>query len=62
LALDDDLLANREKRQEDVNVHIVVSEVADIDLRGAGLGRGVPKDVTVARIAGSRTRVGAVKE
>ena len=62
LALDDDLLANAQERQEDVNVHVVVSQVADIDLRGASLGGVVPKNVTVAGIAGGRTRVGAVKE
>jgi hypothetical protein len=51
LALDDNLLSCRKKRQENINVDVVVSQVADVKLRGAGLGGVVPKDVAIAGVA-----------
>jgi hypothetical protein len=60
--LDDDLLANAQERQENVHVHIVVSEVADIDLRGAGLDGVVPKKIAVVGIAGSGKSIGEIQE
>jgi hypothetical protein len=51
LALDDNLFANSQQRQENVDVDVVVRQVADIDLRGACLGCIVPKDVAVAGVS-----------
>jgi hypothetical protein len=53
LALDDDLLANAQKRQENINVDVVVRQVADINLRSAGLRSCIPKNVAVTRITRS---------
>jgi hypothetical protein len=62
LALDDDLFADAQERQEDVNVHIVVSQVTDVDLRGAGLYGIVPENVTVAGVAGYCASVGKIEK
>jgi hypothetical protein len=62
LALDNDLLIERKKRQKNVDVYIVISQMTDIDLRGADLSCGIPKNITVAGIARRCASVGAVKE
>jgi hypothetical protein len=62
LALDDDLFANVQKRQEDVDVYAVIRQMADVDLRGAGLRSVVPDNVAVAGVARRGSRVGAVQE
>jgi hypothetical protein len=62
LALDDKLLSLNQQGQEDVNVNISVSKMADVDERRAGLRSVVPNDVAITRIAARRTRVGAVQE
>jgi hypothetical protein len=62
LALNNDLFANGQQRQKNINVNVVVCEVAYIDLRGAGLGRIIPEDVTISRIAGSSASVCHIKE
>jgi hypothetical protein len=60
--LDDDLFANAEKRQKNINVHVIISQMTDIDLRGARLSYRVPENVTVTRIAGSRACICAIKK
>jgi hypothetical protein len=60
--LDDNLFANRKKRQENINVDIVVSQVANVDLRGAGLRGIVPKKIAVIWIARSSKRIGKIQE
>jgi hypothetical protein len=60
--LDYDLLANIQKRQEDVDVYAVIRQMADVDLCGAGLSGVVPENVTVAGVARRGPRVGAVQE
>jgi hypothetical protein len=50
LALDNDLFPDAQERQENVDVHIVVGQVADIDLRGACLRGVVPENVAVTGI------------
>jgi hypothetical protein len=60
--LNDDLFADGQQRQKNINVDVVVGEVADVDLRGAGLGRIVPDNITVARIARGGASVGKIEE
>jgi hypothetical protein len=60
--LDDDLFANVQKGQEDVDVYAVIRQMADVDLRGAGLRGIVPDNVAVAGVARRGPRVGAVQE
>jgi hypothetical protein len=62
LALDDDLLTNVQKRQENINVYAVIRQVADVDLGGAGLRSVIPKNVAVAGVARRGPCVGAVQE
>jgi hypothetical protein len=62
LALDDDLFADAQKRQENINVHVIVSQMADVDLRGAGLRARIPENVTVAGVAARRASVGTIQE
>jgi hypothetical protein len=62
LALDDELFCVRQQRQENINVHIVVSQMADVNCGRAGLGSAVPNDVTITRIAARSTCIGAIEE
>jgi hypothetical protein len=62
LALDDDLFADAQKRQENINIHIVVSQMADVDLRGASLRGRIPKNVTVAGVAARCAGVRPIQE
>jgi hypothetical protein len=62
LALDDELLASTQQRQENININAVIGQVADIDLRGADLSSGIPKKMPVAWIAGSCGGIGLIKE
>jgi hypothetical protein len=51
LALNDNLFCFRNESQEDVDVYIVVCQVADIDLRRTGLRHVIPKNVTVTGVS-----------
>jgi hypothetical protein len=62
LALNDDLFADAQKRQENINIHIIVSQMADVDLRGAGLRARIPENVTIAGVSTCRASVGAIQE
>jgi hypothetical protein len=62
LALDDDLFADAQKAKKNINVDIIVSKVADIDLRGAGLDGVVPEKVAVIWVAGSGKSIGKIKK
>jgi hypothetical protein len=62
LALDDELLRHRQQGQENINVDIVVGQVADIDGGCAGLNDIVPDDVAIARIAARCCGISAVQK
>jgi hypothetical protein len=62
LALDDDLFADAQKAQKNINVDVVVSEVADIDLRGACLDGVVPEKVAIIWVAGNGKSIGKIKK
>jgi hypothetical protein len=50
--LDRDAFARLEKRKENINVYVVVGQVADVDLRRRVLRRVVPQHMLRPRIAG----------
>jgi hypothetical protein len=52
--LNDKLLTNLQQQQENINVSIVFSQMADVDLRRVDLGRVIPKQVSVPRISARR--------
>jgi hypothetical protein len=62
LALNDKLFRNRQQRQENINVHIVISQMTDADRSCTGLRCVVPNDVTITRIAACSPCIGAIKE
>ena len=62
LALDDELLRHCQQGQEQINVRPVIRQMADVDLRGAGLRPVVPKQEPIARIPGGRCSVCSVEE
>jgi hypothetical protein len=62
LALNDKLLSVGEQCQENINVNIVVSQMADADRCRASLRCIVPNDVAITGIATRRTCVGKIKE
>jgi hypothetical protein len=51
-----------QQRQENINVNVVVSQVADVDACGAGLCAVIPKNVTIIWIPGCRSGVSPVKK
>jgi hypothetical protein len=51
-----------EKRQKNINVDVVISQMTDIDACGANLRSIVPKNVAIARIARRSSSVGPVKK
>jgi hypothetical protein len=62
LALNDNLLSLNQQGQEDVDVNISISKMADVNRSRTGLGGIVPDDVAIAGVAASCCRVGAVQE
>jgi hypothetical protein len=60
--LDDKLLGVSEQCQENINVDAVVSQMADKDVRRAGLRGIVPNDVAVTGIAGCGPSVRHIEE
>jgi hypothetical protein len=51
-----------QKRQKNINVDVVVSQVTDVDACGASLRRIVPKDVAIGWITRRSSSIGPVKE
>jgi hypothetical protein len=62
LALNDKLFSVGEQRQENINVDIIVSQMADIDRSRARLCGVVPNNVAIARIAARGGRIGAIQK
>jgi hypothetical protein len=51
-----------EQCQKNINVDVVVSQVADVDAGGAGLRGIVPKKIAIGRITRRSRSVGPVKK
>jgi hypothetical protein len=62
LTLNDELFCIRQKRQEDINVDVVISQMADGNAGRTCLRCVVPNDVPITRIAASCSRIGTVQE
>jgi hypothetical protein len=55
-------LARLYEGQEDVDVHVICGQVADVQLRSRNLRGVVPQDVAVTGVAASGRRIGFVLE
>jgi hypothetical protein len=50
------------QRQKNINIRVVISQVADIDARGACLRGIIPKKIAIARIARRSSSIGPIEE
>jgi hypothetical protein len=62
LALNDDLFSNAQESQKNINVYVVISQMTDIDLRGANLSASIPKNIAITRITRRCAGVCLIKE
>jgi len=60
--LDRDAFARLEKGKENINIYVVVSQVADVDLRRRVLRRVVPQHMLRPRIAGGCRSMRLIQE